>query len=869
MRLRIIGVSCAILFVVMLSGGLCAAADKPATQPAIDAKRVAALVDDLASDSFDTRQAASQKLEDMGPEVIAALEPFKQSENPEIRARVISIIRDFDWMKRGALVFMVWPGQLGEKLGFRFGDVVLKVNGTPITGHLDMRTVDRDVPGASTWVVWRDNKILRFVVPRQHLSISTISWDATHGGIEQARAFREMHAAKPDFDRAFTDLLAAQEAGTKGMWTLFYLSGLAARKMHPEQAAEAYEQARLTAQECCELTHWPILSPLNRLPFDGPAAQFFLKRYRNERYEPQLAHEIEDWFGQRVHNGPLLKELLAKTTAQQWRDEDTSYCFYHYRAAMRIAFCEHRDEEVLASPVRNPACIEFDVDDERAVLLLQSALRLGKVDEATKIVTAHDSEQRSYQRLREYELWAFSAACAANDRESIDTFLQRFKRLAPNELDALFRTSGGVSLQHLAALAELRRWWESTHSSNHRTPIAILSFTALAADPATTAKQFKAAIPPAPSKPRPQNEALAVATGLVRFGEYEEAAKVLSAGEKNAYGSDAQRILKDDADFAAKHRDELAGKWKELAGFIQVVHSGDKTTWVLRYDGAVFRIDADGTLAALPPLPPVPAPLTVGFTHLTPREKGVFAIWRYPRRNAATDNLRVADPVFCTDASQKRWLPLAQWDGKYDFKSSYALNRAIALARADRDHPLADGRPHELADGQTPLFICEGDLAYARNQKTQELTDLSVEIARLAGRKEPARIYAPGGLVGPLRLIFSDCGLWRFNQDTWELTRVKLGLPDENVMTVQMAGDHYTTRKDGFQMIGVVPQQGGQMFLVSPTTGESEPVKAFCGVGPKDWYGYAYSRNFADEMSSHIHALYLARLKQRKEEPKQ
>jgi hypothetical protein len=835
--------------------------DAPASQPSIDAKRVASLVDELASDDFAAREAATQKLQEMGPEVIAALEPFKQSDNAEIRQRVIGIVRAFDWMKRGAIVAEVWPYGLGAKLGFRVGDAILKVDDRPIAHHQDVEPA-RDGKGPESFVVWRDNKIIRMIVPNERLHIVTVDWSIEHGGIEQARGYREMHAAKPNFDAAYKDLLAAKNGGATDIWTAFFLATLAARAMQPELAAASYDLSRPHPDEfcMCSRTHNHVLPPMSSLPFDGPHMQWLMKQYHGQPYSGELAHEIEDWCAVHGRNAPLLKELLAKTTPQWWQTQDPPYPFYHYMAAMRLAFSERRDEEVLANPLRKQDVSEYDVGDERAVLSLQAAVRLGRTEEATRIVMSHASEKQPGNHLREFNLWAFTAACAADDRKSIDRFLKLFKQKTPKDLDALFRTPAGASLQHPAAAAVLRKWWEETKSTNHATPIANIALASMLADPATTLAQFQAAGPANPAKQRNQNQGLYVATGLVRFGKYREATTLIEAGGTELYGREATRVIKDAADFAEKHKTELAGPWKELSGFIQVVRSGDNTLWVMRYDGAVFRIGPDGTLAAMPRLPIAPSPLVVGFAHLVPRAQGVFVLLPYPRKDLATTDSRVSAITFCSDASQKQWTPLSAWDGKYDFKPTNPLNRAIVLARADRDHPLPGPQPRMIMESASPMLVCEGDVVYARHPKTQALTDLCTEIAKLAGRKEPAHVYGPGPPDGTQRLIFSDCGLWTLNMDTLELRRVKLGLPDENVMTVALEADKYTAQKAGYSMVGVAPQQGGQMFLVSAKTGECEAVPGFCGIGPKDSYAYEQSRRFADDPLPLIHARYLERL---------
>jgi hypothetical protein len=68
----------------------------PAAKPTADAARIKQLVDDLGSDDFHVREAASKELTELGEQARAALEAAKKSDVAEIRFRADQILRRLD-----------------------------------------------------------------------------------------------------------------------------------------------------------------------------------------------------------------------------------------------------------------------------------------------------------------------------------------------------------------------------------------------------------------------------------------------------------------------------------------------------------------------------------------------------------------------------------------------------------------------------------------------------------------------------------------------------------------------------------------------------------------------------------------------------
>jgi hypothetical protein len=129
----------------------------------------------------------------------------------------------------------------------------------------------------------------------------------------------------------------------------------------------------------------------------------------------------------------------------------------------------------------------------------------------------------------------------------------------------------------------------------------------------------------------------------------------------------------------------------------------------------------------------------------------------------------------------------------------------------------------------------EDDIFVYVDAKSGRALDCSAEIGRQAGRGKPAKVYAIDGNVRPQQVLFSDAGAWLLDTAKMRVSRIRLGLKDENVMTCSLPPQFWGRPKD-FIYVGVAPQQGGQLFKVDAQTFKASPTGGYCGVGPDDWF---------------------------------
>lgn len=208
-------------------------------------------------------------------------------------------------------------------------------------------------------------------------------------------------------------------------------------------------------------------------------------------------------------------------------------------------------------------------------------------------------------------------------------------------------------------------------------------------------------------------------------------------------------------------------------------------------------------------------------------------------------------------------MPAAEFEGPIDLGDPDRHQRADTLAvravAAGGRPPLAGEGPRDFVRAGAFRWF-EGDVLIHVHLPTGRVTDLSREVGRLAGRDAPARLFQVDRHTDLQPILFNDCGLWAFDVLTAKLERAPLGLPDENVMTCPLPEALYGRRPDGALLVGVAPQQGGQVFVLDPATRAVKPTEGYCGLGPVDWYAARRDDWRSHDPQAAIHALYLARL---------
>ena len=363
------------------TGGLAARAADPPAPAAAAEQAVASVIDDLGSADFSVRQAATDRLTRFGPEVIPALQRYAEHDDPEIRARVAGVIRSFEWMRQGAIIFEVIEGSRAERLGVRAGDVVVEDDDVDIVVHTD---VGKATEGKADYTLhlWRDGRVVAVrVAGGGKIGINMSNWDVARGGNDQARGLAAMGRRPPDLDEAYRRLRAARDRGMADSHTFGRLAGLAARALDRAYAAEVYAAYRTTGVDCASGTHNPADVRHGRVPFNSPHTEWLLKRYRDEPFSPELYHELEDWFTRLGRNGPMAVELIAKPWPR--RSDNVFDQSFHDLARMHVGLHERRYDDVLAvwAARANPGSTGFS----RVTMALQAAVRAGRPAEAARL----------------------------------------------------------------------------------------------------------------------------------------------------------------------------------------------------------------------------------------------------------------------------------------------------------------------------------------------------------------------------------------------------------------------------------------------------------------------------------------------------
>jgi hypothetical protein len=143
--------------------------------------------------------------------------------------------------------------------------------------------------------------------------------------------------------------------------------------------------------------------------------------------------------------------------------------------------------------------------------------------------------------------------------------------------------------------------------------------------------------------------------------------------------------------------------------------------------------------------------------------------------------------------------------------------------------------------------------------KSGRVLDCSAEIGRQSGRSKPAKVYAIDGNVRPQQVLLSDAGAWLLETAEMRISRITLGVKDENVMTCSLPAQLWGRPKD-FIYVGVAPQDGGELFKVNAKTFKASPTGGYCGVGPDDWFAHTGDlRGGGEALQDVLHRRYLDR----------
>lgn len=844
------------LFLTFVAGS--ASGEEPALAP--DEKQIADLIKDLGSTDFNVRASASERLKQVGPEVIPMLQRFSDSDDPEIRARIRGVMRAFEWMQDGAILFSVEKTSPVAAL-LQPGDVIVQIDDVDIKTFTDVNPTLKNAAGLAKARVWRRGRVLQVDLPKDKVvGVGFASWSIARGGNDHSRGLAELVGDNPRHDEAYRRLKAAYASGMEDNFSMYILSALAAREHDGVFARKCYE-ASMASHANCNRTHYEPPPPINSLPYCGPHGQWLTKKYLEGPNTPELAHEVEDWCATKGRNRPMLREALVNpwvgdaTSADQLR--------IHRSAKYRLAFHERRWDDAWQHWTEIG---DATVTGEWGTLAIQSAVRRGDARAAAELAVRMlqgPSIDPAAKEFPEAALWGLALASATEDQAAIDIYLQHLNQLDDKQREVVAGLASVNGLWQPAA-ARLIRKWVGDKPRLKPTRFEEIALSSLIADPAATPAQFDAftkAYPPAGTTGTFDVDCL---TALVRFGRYADASVAVDRFAKRYVSAPPHIVLNARAaiEFGKAHAKELDGKWKDLRGFVEVLKLADRgETWVLRYDGRLFVIGKDGTARAFPAIPEPPSAVSLSGAHLRAGKGGVAVLFRYGHREFGALHPDVRAEGYFADASHMKISPISELKSPIAEQPDREMRSLMTRAAVERAHgPTADGLPRASMDIGFGYLYYEGDVLVYLGQDAREPVNLSLEIGRLAGIDGPAEVYMPNVRDRRFNLIYSNCGLWQFDTTTAKLARIRLGLDDENVITCLMPEKIYGTPADGKTAVGVAPQQGGAIVLVDPATAKVTATNGFNGLGPNDWYAAHLLWQHVNDHQSAIHAAYLERV---------
>lgn len=840
---------------VMLMWTSARAAKPEAAHLAPDERVVDQTIDALGDADFATRKAATEKLEQFGPEVVPFLQRYREHDDPEIRSRVLRVIRSFGWMEKGAIINRVTPGTAAARAELRSGDVIVKIDEIDINSHLELEKVSDDVP--VTYYFWRAGKVLKVQLPPGLKGYFASNWDIAKGGNDQSRGLSVLAGNNPDYAEAFRRLRAARELGMDDPNSIIVLAGLASRALDRDLADECFKS--VLAHVFCTATHRTSEEELN-IPVTSPYTSWLMDRYANGAIGAELSHQLVDWFANAGRNGPMLEEVAIKPQADRPK---FGFCrFYEDAARAKLDLHLRRYESAVAIPALPKEFPDLPAYHQVNVVGLQAAIRAGKSAEAARLgLLMLEDKALSGPTRPEPAMWGLASAAAQGDEASVDLFLTRLGQLKGPKLKTIESLASLDALNHPAAGAALRKHLDDHKLWSRPGRLHQIALANLVADPTATAETFDRWT--RDSKLEDVDSALlaTILTGALRFGDFDRAATIVDTLEKRfpdkfVFGrGSARRVIA----FCKQNAGKLTGAWKELQGAVQMTPA-DKRIWVMRYDGQVFCVEGNLTVKHYEGLVVPPAPVSAVYSHFTLRPGGVAVLYPYGRTDPSVSGRRDRVMVLVLGENPQKWVPMLDWDGPSDFKERGEVVRAMADRLVGKSYPaLPGGTLRDYSRVGNDLMWYEGDILVHVQIAAQKVRDIGAEIGRLAGRDRPVRVYLPEERFDTRWVLFSDCGVWAFDTRDGSLGRIPLGLKDENIITCALPRQQFGKNGDN-TFIGVSPQQGGQIFIFDPRTKKVTPTKGYCGLGPNDWYAVQSQRWYVADPQEVIHSQYLARL---------
>jgi len=799
-----------------------AQSDGPDVSGGARAEEIDRVVKQLGADRFRDREAASQRLEEMGVAAMEHLLRYSDHDDPEVAARVRRLLERFAWATHGALVVAVDADKPARKLGFRCGDVVLRINESDVTSNRQIGSI----PSTTNrrYQLWRDGRIVTVEVPMAGIiGIRLSNWDLNKGG--QAQAAGTVAWAEGRYDQAFRHLLAARKAGMDDLFSTERLIAAAEYNLDHALAMKIYDEM-LPRTDAARFAwvHRDPMATFDGMPFSSARTAALLR----ELSEPgddvfRTLSSAVDYFAGPGRNYPLAVKLTGVTWPEGTPAE---HAFWRWYVRGRLGFFQRRYDQVLKGSPHLTGPRGWAVWEA-----VMAAIDAGKMPEAAALSAVVVSSFRSNNvtgYVAAHAMTAWSAAVAAGDEGAAKAIVDAVRPLEPEKACTLFTEDVRYQLSHMAINRRAAEWAKqmiphAPEASRGRvvyTYLDTLRFT-----PDLTIEEWREAW-----ETYAAGSDLGMdryvhwlnAECLLRLGEYDQAEEEVKKFYEKYGGLEAfHRALK----FLRANRQKLEGDWACLRGVTQVYDGRAKGSfWAVRYDGRTFHVDPDGRIRELPGLAPGEIHRPICGDSILVQPNGII----YSRRSQ----------IYLLDEEAGRWVPTFASPnrvGGYEDKLTGPTG-PVVLRYALKEYP-AHGPGREIMR-RIPLYggwlayEFNGDLTIAVHPETLKLIDLSREIGRLAGKDAPAAIYwlqhkdHPGATMIP-----TDCGLWRMDAEG-KLSRWAMPLKDPNVMVSILNWP----KREGKYYVGVAPQQGGQIFELDIPTGKMTLTAGFNGLGPDDSY---------------------------------
>ena len=505
--------------------------------------------------------------------------------------RIKRAIASYKYMSKGAIILNLLKERQAERFGIREGDVIVKIDDVDVDLHTEVSRVLKEGGGGSKphlLYLWRDGKLVKVTVSGKDAPVEMSSWSADEGGADQARGVAALHGSRDnwaekkesDLAEAYHRLRAARAHGMKDAQCLLYLATLASYELDATTASEAYHAyARHRRQ-----TPTCAASPT---PWRPPAASAARGSRRPTRSgcssstaSPSRWACITSWrtgSSALVKISPLVRELVNDHAWPPVVEATPKQAFYHDQTRMILWLTDRRYDDALG-------VWDGRAGDNTGLYDLQPLARApsrrrhaaAAVAMATERMTAKDpprpaADARPRGRAVEASLGLRRRRGSGGDDDSADAVLKALAPLGAAGLEERSAARRPWRMSFPPAGKKFREWYDVPFRDRPAKPGRWDALLLLRCRrPARDGERVRRRARGATDAPPNEDYDLAVLTGLMRFGRYDAAGKLIDSvadsfqfllTEGEAFDQTRRAIA-----FATEHAEPLKKDWADLRG---------------------------------------------------------------------------------------------------------------------------------------------------------------------------------------------------------------------------------------------------------------------------------------------------------------